>query len=257
MAMRKSFGATMMFLLAALAACTPAAPSATPAAPAPPGDVRDENQNLRAAVAGLPANLTPQISASAFYVFWPFYDNLTQFGPNFEPKPAVAEKWDLSADGMTWTFTIRKDMKFTDGSPLTAEDVAFTFSQIVNAGWPQRSFFPTVTGARATSDTTVDVTTRSVDVSVPAGGPYFWVVPKKHFEAVGGLEGFRDKPMGSGPYEVVTFRPGDTIQFRKKATPHPYRQPIANEILLRAIPEPIQLINGLRPASWISCRSPT
>ncbi|MFN8532483.1 MAG: ABC transporter substrate-binding protein [Dehalococcoidia bacterium] len=229
-----------------VAACAPAPTSSIPPPPAVPGDVREEQQILRAAVSGLPANMTPQVSASAFYMFWPFYDNLTQFGPNFEPRPAVAEKWSLSADGLTWTFTIRKDMKWTDGSPLTAEDVAFTFSQVVDSGWPQRSFFTTVTGAKAINDTTVDVTTRTVDMSVPNGGAFFWVVPKKYFESVGGFNGFRDKPMGSGPYELVDFKANDQIRFRKKSTPHAYRRAIADEIQLRAIPEPIQLINGLR-----------
>ncbi|GIW06831.1 MAG: ABC transporter substrate-binding protein [Dehalococcoidia bacterium] len=232
--------------LVALTACAPATTASVPPPPAAPGDVRDEQQIIRAAVSGIPANLTPQVSASAFYMFWPFYDNLTQYGPNFEPRPAVAEKWELSQDGLTWTFTIRKDMKWTDGSALTAEDVAFTFDQIVNAGWPQRSFFTTVTGARAINESTVVVTTRTVDVSVPNGGPFFWVIPKRYFESVGGLNGFRDKPMGSGPYELVDFRPGDQIRFRKKSTPHAYRSPIATEIIIRAIPEPIQLINGLR-----------
>lgn len=227
-------------------ACAPAATGgAAPPAPAAV-DMRDEQQVIRAAVTGIPANLAPQVSASAFYMFWPFYDNLTQYGPNFEPRPAVAEKWELSPDGLTWTFTIRRDMRWTDGSPLTADDVAFTFDQIISAGWPQRSFFPTVTSARALDPATVAVTTRSVDMSVPNGGPFFWVVPKRHFEAVGGLSGFRDRPMGSGPYELVEFRPGDQIRFRRKSETHAYRKPIATEITIRAIPEPVQLVNGLR-----------
>ncbi|GIW10560.1 MAG: hypothetical protein KatS3mg061_1617 [Dehalococcoidia bacterium] len=49
-----------------------------------------------------------------------------------------------------------------------------------------------------------------------------------------------------GPYELAEVRANDLIRFVRKATPHPYRSPIASEILLRAVPEPAQLVNGLR-----------
>ncbi|MCL6648501.1 MAG: ABC transporter substrate-binding protein [Chloroflexi bacterium] len=243
--MRWSLRSSPVLGLVLLTACAPARPAVAPPPP-PAGEVWAEQQVLRAAVAGLPTALTPQVSASAFYAFWPFYDNLTQFGPNFEPRPAIAQQWELSADGLQWTFTLRSDLRWNDGTPLTAEDVAFTLMQVVEAGWPQRSFFPTVTAARARNETTLEVATRVVDVSVPNGGPYLWIVPKRYFEAVGGASGFRDRPMGSGPYELAEFRANDLIRFVRKATPHPYRSPIASEILLRAVPEPAQLVNGLR-----------
>jgi peptide/nickel transport system substrate-binding protein len=45
-----------------------------------------------------------------------------------EVKPHVAESWDVSTDGLVWTFKLRKDVKFNDGTPLTAEDVVFTWN---------------------------------------------------------------------------------------------------------------------------------
>src|SRR6185437_15935644 len=46
-----------------------------------------------------------------------------------ETIPALAEKWETSADGLTWTFHLRKDAQFNNGTPLTADDVAFTWNQ--------------------------------------------------------------------------------------------------------------------------------
>jgi len=235
-------------------ACSPAAPTPAPSnnggttsgssAPAP-AEVRDENQVIKVGVTGLIGNPTPQSSSSNLFEFWPMYDSLTQFGANYEVKPSVAEKWDLSADGKTWTFTIRKDMKWPNGDPLTAEDVAFTMNTVNDKTWPQKAFFANVTSAKATSDTTVEFATKQQDMSVPNGGPYLWIVPKKYYESIG-FDQFILKPMGSGPYEMTSFKAADNISFKKRTAEHAFRKPIANEISFKAIPENSQIIAGLR-----------
>ena len=48
-----------------------------------------------------------------------------------EPQPNLAESWDVSADGLTWTFYLRRDVRWHDGEPFTARDVEFTFNQII------------------------------------------------------------------------------------------------------------------------------
>src|SRR5438105_3944598 len=46
-------------------------------------------------------------------------------------KPLLAEKWEVAPDGLTWTFHLRKDVKFNDGTPLTSADVVFTWNELV------------------------------------------------------------------------------------------------------------------------------
>ncbi len=48
-----------------------------------------------------------------------------------EPQPNLAEAWDVSADGLEWTFYLRRDVRWHDGLPFTARDVEFTFNQII------------------------------------------------------------------------------------------------------------------------------
>ncbi len=48
-----------------------------------------------------------------------------------EPQPNLAESWDVSADGLTWTFYLRRDVRWHDGEPFTADDVEFTFNEII------------------------------------------------------------------------------------------------------------------------------
>ena len=56
-----------------------------------------------------------------------------------EPQPNLAHTWDVSADGLTWTFYLRRDVRWHDGEPFTAADVEFTFNQIIyNEDIPHR-----------------------------------------------------------------------------------------------------------------------
>lgn len=179
-------------------------------------------------------------------MFWPMYDNLTRFGTNYAVEPSLATKWDVSADGLTWTFTIRNDVKFSNGDPLTADDVAFTVNEMIAKNWPQRSYFSFVTSAKAVNPTTVDIVSSKVDMSVPNGGPYLWVVPQKYYQAQGGFDGFVKTPIGSGPYELTEFRSADLIKYTKKTTAHPFRAVQASSIEFKAITEPAQVVNGLQ-----------
>ena len=60
------------------------------------------------------------------------YDFLTWYDADYEPVPDVATSWETSADGKTWTFHIREGMRWQDGEPLTARDVAFTYNLILD-----------------------------------------------------------------------------------------------------------------------------
>lgn len=79
--------------------------------------------------------------------------------------PQVAESWDVSEDGLTYTFHLRDDVMWSDGTPLTANDVAFTFDAINTdaVASPRRSNFTSVDSWRAVDDQTFEVTFTSID----------------------------------------------------------------------------------------------
>lgn len=54
------------------------------------------------------------------------YTPLVKVDPNGLPVPGLAERWEISEDGLTYTYYLREGLKYSDGSPMTAEDVAFT-----------------------------------------------------------------------------------------------------------------------------------
>ncbi|MFN8534415.1 MAG: ABC transporter substrate-binding protein [Dehalococcoidia bacterium] len=241
--------APFVLAMLVLAACAPAAPTAVPAAPAAPGPAREErseNQSLKIAASGIPANLTPAAGFGNFVVVTPMFDTPTSLGRDFKLQPAVATKWEVSADGLTWTLTIRPDVVFQNGDKLTAEDVAFSINEMIQRAWPARTFINSATEARATNPTTVEVATRAVDMSLPAGFIYTPLFSKKYYESIGGFEGFVAKPMGSGPYDLAEFVREDRIVYKKRSTPHPFRTVYATQLTFLSVPENSQKINGLR-----------
>jgi peptide/nickel transport system substrate-binding protein len=232
----------VLFLALILAACSPQ-PTASPSAPSAPAEPkRSENQVIRIAQTGIPASLSPEISNGTNAFFAAIYDSLVMQGDNFAIVPGVAEKWEYSPSG--WRFTLRKDVQFSDGSPLTVDDVVFTVNLIAEKNLPQKTYVPSITGAAAIDASTVEIRTKTPDASLIAGIPWVYILPKAYYEKVG-KDQFAVKPIGSGPYEVADYRPSDRAVFRKKAS-HPFRNVTATELQFQALPDLSAVINGLR-----------
>ena len=60
------------------------------------------------------------------------YNFLTWYDADYKPVPDAAESWEVSSDALRWTFHLRPDLKWSDGRPLTARDVAFTYNLILD-----------------------------------------------------------------------------------------------------------------------------
>jgi peptide/nickel transport system substrate-binding protein len=145
-----------------------------------------------------------------FMVLYAIHDALVKPMPGSDNTPSLAESWTASKDGLSYEFVLRKNAKFHNGDPVTAEDVKFSFDRYKGAGatllkekvkdlqmvapnrvrfvlkepWPD---FMTFYGTSATGAA--------------------WIVPKKYVEKVGD-DGFKKAPIGAGPYKVVSFNPG-------------------------------------------------
>jgi peptide/nickel transport system substrate-binding protein len=173
------------------------------------------------------------------------YDPLLAFGEGTKLEPSVITKWDLDAAGTMWTFTIRTDMKWPDGSAVTVDDVLFTFETINSQSWGARANFVGITEFAKAGETAFTARTRAPDMSVPATMPSAFLLPKAYITNVG-IQGFIAKPVGSGPYELAEFRASDSARFTKRAQAHAFRRPENNELIFRAVPEQQQVLNGLR-----------
>ncbi|HVQ86718.1 MAG TPA: ABC transporter substrate-binding protein [Actinomycetes bacterium] len=106
-------------------------------------------------------NLNPfkGITAAAYEVWALEYDTLTGYSSeDFSPTPRLAESWDKSTDGLTWTYHIRQGVNFTDGTPMTANDVAYTFNRVMDGQIEKTnygSYVKNIDSVKATDDYTV------------------------------------------------------------------------------------------------------
>src|SRR6266571_759945 len=64
------------------------------------------------------------------------FDGLVQFDANLKPIPALAEFWEASRDGRTWTFALRPGVKFHNGREVTAQDVVYSFTRLLASTRP-------------------------------------------------------------------------------------------------------------------------
>jgi peptide/nickel transport system substrate-binding protein len=135
-------------------------------------------------------------------------------------------------------------MTFSNGDPLTAEDVIFTFDLIKEKKLSPSSYFGTLDTVKLIDAMTFKLTTKQVDGTVPAAAQFIWVMPKKYYQSVGD-DAFLSKPIGSGPYELVEFKPSDVTRFKLRSTPHPFRKPVADELIFRQIPDNASVVAGL------------
>src|SRR5271169_4358303 len=130
--------------------------------------------------------------------------------------PALAERYDFAEDAKTATFHLRPGIKFHDGSPVTPEDVKWSYEHYRGA-WGEVLHDQTQ-GVEIVDDHTVrfhfkdpflDFPILLGTANVSGAG---WVVPAKYYETVG-QDGFMQKPIGAGPYKLVSQQQGVKLEF--------------------------------------------
>lgn len=133
-----------------------------------------------------------------------FQSTLLKRDADLNIVPDLAKTWELSADRMVWTVTIRDDVKFSDGSPLTAKDVAFTFTEGLKAGG--KIDLTPLKKAEAVNDTTIKLTLAHPDIMFIQHLITLGIVPEKLYGP-----GYGRNPIGSGPYKLVRWDEGQQM----------------------------------------------
>lgn len=147
------------------------------------------------------------------------YDKNGELIPFLAAETPTLENGGVAADGKSVTWKLKQGIKWSDGTPFTAEDVVFTYQYITNpdVGTTSAGSYDTVESVEAIDDYTVKVNFKDVNpawtlVFVGAEG---MILPKHLFEKYNGANS-REAPanliaVGTGPYRVVEFKPGDTV----------------------------------------------
>src|SRR5215470_604334 len=172
-----------------------------------------------------------------FMVLYAIHDALVKAMPGNNAAPSIAESWQMSPDGRTYDFTLRKGVKFHNGETLTAEDVKFSFERYHGAA--SKTLKDRVAAVETPSPLQVRFRLKNpwpdfMTFYTAASGAG-WIVPKKYVEKVGD-DGYKKAPIGSGPYKFVSFTPG--VELVLEAFDGYWRKtPSVKRLVFKSVPE--------------------
>lgn len=234
-----------LLLLGMVAAACAGAPA--PAAPAPAA------ANPTAAAAAAPAASTPQKGGSLTVAYkddlatldpaigydwtnWPaeklVFDGLLDYDSGTTIQPRIAESLpEVNTDATQYTFHLRKGVKFSNGRELTADDVVYSITRVLDpkTGSPGSGFFvgiqgaqefidgkaTSVAGIKAVDPSTVQFTLSAPDVTFlnKMALNFAFIVPKEEVDKAG--ENFGHAPVGTGPYTLTEWKSGESLTFAR------------------------------------------
>jgi peptide/nickel transport system substrate-binding protein len=168
-----------------------------------------------------------------------YYNGLTRFKPDNTIEPDMATEWETSADGLTYTFTLRPNAKWADGSPVTGADWQWSLDRCRNPENGIWAFTMEAVDSVEASDTQVVFHLKQPSAYfLPATAMFNCVVmPAKLVEAAGGWEKFMEHPIGSGPFIMTEWVKGDHMLLVRNPYYWDTGKPILDEILVKTIPD--------------------
>ena len=150
-----------------------------------------------------PAAAIPQV------LLYNVYETLVRLQPDGSITPLLAESYDISDDGLTYTFNLREGATFHNGEPFTADDVVFSINNVLNedTAHPFATTFAPITSVEAVDDTTAVITVGQVSANL-----LFFLTQGQGVmleeSAVGTIE---NQPVGTGPFVFDSWTVGDSI----------------------------------------------
>jgi peptide/nickel transport system substrate-binding protein len=163
--------------------------------------------------------------------------------------PGLAESWSVSADKLTWTFKLRKGVRFHDGTPFNAQAVKHTLDRILNpaTGSPRRSTAEAIQQARVIDEHTVALTTARPFAPFLAQLTAYNLAILSPAAADRLGKDYSTKPSGTGPFVLESWKPGDRLVLARNAG-YWGQKPWLDRVEIRVVPEDgtrvLQLLAG-------------
>jgi len=166
---------------------------------------------------------------------------------DYAPEPGLAESWEEVEPGVSYTYTLREGMTWSDGEPLTADDIAWTINTSRDQEWS--NYISTVTNltAEVVDDRTVTVTSSVPDPKLPAVEVY--ILPRHIWEeqatpetidSYDGLDG-----VGSGPFTISDYQSEESLTM--VANEHYYGgRPAIDSIIFRYFTNPDAMVAAIQ-----------
>ncbi|UBU17531.1 ABC transporter substrate-binding protein [Nonomuraea gerenzanensis] len=208
------------------------------------GGTTPKSESLSVGAVAEPANLdftSTEGAAIPQALLVNVYEGLVKLDQNGQIVPLLAEKWDVSDDRKTYTFTLRKNVKFSSGAPFTADDVVFSLDR-VKSDWKLKikTQLDVVDKVEKKDDSTAVVTLKQ-----PSNGFLYSMTSRlgAMFSRTG-VADLANKPVGTGPYVLGSWRRGDSL--RLDANPSYWgTEPALSSVTLKYFKDATAMNNAL------------
>jgi peptide/nickel transport system substrate-binding protein len=205
-------------------------------------------KELNFALSGNPDSLDPHKTSGTltFQTLKSVYDTLAEPDPSGKIVPALAQRWMVSDDGLTWTFTLRQGVVFHNGDKLTAKDVKATIERIQSKeiASPNANEFAPITAIEIPDDYTVVLKLSAPSAPLLATLASGWgaIMPSGLIAA---NHDFAAKPIGTGPFKLTEWVRDGKIVLEKNADYWMPGLPKLDKVTMHIIPERAVQVQGL------------
>jgi peptide/nickel transport system substrate-binding protein len=204
-----------------------------------PENARTRNNTLTVGI-GMPNGKFNPIFCNSTYDNWVcnlIFEGLIGYDTKGKPAAKLASSWTINDDGKTYNFKLRDNVRFSDGTPLTVEDVKFTYTALCDPNYKgiyENSFkllegyeeyaegnAPEVSGIKIISSNEISFIFTEVRASA-INDFAIGILSKKYYSfKKGNIDSLEEKlanPVGTGPYILSAMKKGEEIQFKKNSS---------------------------------------
>lgn len=193
-----------------------------------------------------PPHLDPTTGAAAAVdeiTYANIFEGLTRLTPNGTVAPQLAESWSTSPDGLSWTFRLKRDVNFSDGTPFTADTVRFSLMRIVAEGSTnaQKALFAPIRAVDV-----VDPATVTIRLSRPVANlPYLLAWGDAAMVSPASAATNATTPVGTGPYRLERWQRGGELELARRED-YRGRAPQTDRVVFRFINDPAAAFAAVR-----------
>ena len=201
-----------------------------------PATAKNRKDTVIVGITAPDGKFNPIYSSSVYdsYVGSLVFDGLVSNDKEGNAVPSVAEKWEISSDNKTYTFHIKKGVKFSNGDELTAKDVAFTYTTLADPGYDgprmdaveklvgyneyKKGSATSVSGIKVIDDYTISFTESEIKAPALLNDFGYGIMDQKYYNFKKGnaakkLKSLFLKPIGSGCYTLKGYKAGQEVDF--------------------------------------------
>lgn len=178
------------------------------------------------------------------------YQGLFYEAEDGEAKPLLAESYEVSEDGLQYTFRLREGVKFHNGDEMTADDVAYSYNYIRDPenGSPGARDFAIIEAVEAVDPLTVQMTLSEPNAALPMtlGNKYGAVIPAGYFDDENAKTRMNAESVGTGPFKLVEFNPNQNLLVARNEDYWEDGAPYLDEVNFAFLPNSASMLVALR-----------